>query len=108
MLPFKEVIRLPFYKRKQICMFSCITAFGIVAFMLPPEVGEAVPMMFAATIIHGLIMGAFLTMVGFINYIPLLKIPLHPVIRGAFMATFVHLDYTIYTWPDKALFWKTI
>ena len=105
---FSEVIRLPFYKRKQICMLSCIIAFGIIAFMLPQEIKTGIPMITAATIIHGLVMGAFLTMIGFVNYIPLLGMKLHPLFRGAFIAVFVHLDYTIYTWPDKALFWKTI
>lgn len=62
----------------------------------------------AAMIINGILIGAFITLAGFITWHPMLKFRIHPLLRGALMASFVHLDYTIYTWPDQPIFWKTI
>jgi len=79
-----------------------------VAFTLPAELIEKVPMVQAAMIVNGLIIGTMLALAGVFTWHPVFKARLHPIFRGALIAAFVHLDYTIYTWPDQPLFWKTM
>jgi len=98
----------PFFKRKTFCILVCLAAAILIAFTLPQELVDNVPMVRAATIINGILIGAFITLAGLITWHPMLKFRIHPIMRGAVMAAFVHLDYTIYTWPDPPLFWKTM
>ena len=62
----------------------------------------------AGMIINGLVIGTMLTLVGVFTWHPVFKFRIHPIFRGAFISAFVHLGYTIYTWPDQPLFWKTM
>jgi len=101
-------LALPFAKRKLFCVGISSVLAVIVAFTLPTELVETVPMVRAATIINGLIIGAFLTIAGVITWHPVFRFRVHPIFRGAAIAAFVHLDFTIYTWPDQPLFWKTM
>lgn len=101
-------LSLPIAKRKFFCVGASLFASLIVAFTLPAELIEKVPMVQAAMIINGLIIGTMLTFVGLFTWHPAFKFRMHPIFRGAIIAAFVHLDYTIYTWPDQPLFWKTM
>jgi len=103
-----NVFTLPLVKRKIFCVGICLIVSILVAATFPAELVERVPFVRAGMIINGLIMGTLLTMAGFVTWHPLLKFRLHPIFRGAFVAAFVHIDYTIYTWGDQPTFWKTI
>ncbi|MBU2213166.1 hypothetical protein KJ996_00835 [Patescibacteria group bacterium] len=98
----------PLFKRKTFCILVCLAAALLIAYTLPQELVDNVPMVRAATIINGVLIGAFLTFAGFVTWNPMMKMRIHPLMRGAALAAFVHLDYTIYTWPDPPLFWKTM
>ena len=98
----------PFIKRKLFCVLVCLAAAILIAFTLPQELVDNVPMVRAATIINGLIIGVFITVAGVVTWHPMFKFRFHPLLRGASIAAFVHLDYTIYTWTDQPLFWKTM
>jgi len=101
-------LSLPFFKRKLFCVGITTILAVIVAFTLPSELIKTVPMVRAATIINGLIIGVLLTFAGFITWHPIFRFRIHPIFRGAIIAAFVHLDFTIYTWSDQPLFWKTM
>ncbi|HCI03298.1 MAG: hypothetical protein CL969_00185 [Euryarchaeota archaeon] len=101
-------LSLPLAKRKFFCIGASLLASIAVAFTLPAELIEKVPMVQAGMIINGLVIGTMLTFVGVFTWHPVFKFRMHPIFRGALIAAFVHLDYTIYTWSDQPLFWKTM
>ncbi|MBU0458509.1 hypothetical protein KJ652_00645 [Patescibacteria group bacterium] len=101
-------MNLPFFKRKLFCVGISTLAACIVAFTLPTELIAEVPMVRAATIINGMIIGTLITVAGFVTWHPIFKFRIHPILRGSIMAAFVHLDFTIYTWSNQPLFWKTM
>ncbi len=101
-------LALPIAKRKFFCIGISLLASIVVAYSLPEELIKNVPMVQAAMIINGLIIGTMLTFAGVFTWHPVFKFRIHPIFRGAIIAAFVHLDYTIYTWSDKPLFWKTM
>jgi len=101
-------LTLPIAKRKFFCVGVSTIAAILVALTLPEELITNVPMVQAGAIINGVIMGTMITFAGVFTWHPLFKMRLHPLIRGALMAAFVHLDYTIYTWPEQPVFWKTM
>ncbi len=94
--------------RKVFCIGSAVLVAAIIAQILPRELLENVPMIRAALFIHGLVLGFFLTLAGPFNRLPLWDLRFHPILRGGLMAAFVHLDFTIYTWMDPPVFWRTI
>jgi len=99
---------LPIAKRKFFCVGISTIAAILVALTLPAELIEKVPLVRAGAIINGVITGSFITLAGVFTWHPVFKMRLHPLFRGAMIAAFVHLDYTIYTWPQQDVFWKTL
>ena len=101
-------LSIPIAKRKFFCISISLLVSVAVALTLPAELIEKVPMVQAGMIINGLVIGMMLTFAGVFTWHPVFKFRIHPIFRGAVIAAFVHLDYTIYTWSDQPLFWKTM
>ena len=98
----------PLTKRKLFCVGISLLVFGAIAFTLPQETIDDVPMIQAGIIVNGLLLGFVITIIGHIRFHTVWKMKFHPIVRGALIGAFVHLDNTIYTWADQPLFWKTM
>ena len=103
-----SILNHPLTKRKLFCVGISLITFALIAKTIPAETAEAVPMFYAATLIHGLILGWAITVIGVFDWNPIFDIRMHSLLRGGVVGVFIHLDYTIYTWTQPEIFWKTI
>lgn len=104
----RKTFGLPIVKRSAFCKSVSLVMGIAIAISLPEPLVQQVPMVQMAAIINALIIGVMIALAGVMVWHPVLNARFLPIPRGAVLAAFVHLDFIIYLWPDRSLFWQTI